>query len=35
MSNSDVDGDAARAAACWAIAGGGEVARRIAAITIA
>jgi hypothetical protein len=35
MSNIDVDADAARAAACWAIAGGREVATRIAAITAA
>jgi hypothetical protein len=35
MSNTDVEGAAARAAGCWAIAGGGEVARRIIAITVA
>jgi hypothetical protein len=35
MSNTDVEGAAARAAACWAIAGGREAARRITAITAA
>jgi hypothetical protein len=35
MSNIDVEGAAARGDGCWATAGGGEVARRITAITVA